>query len=134
LGFPAEIIDVPTHGGDFGLLGVIESHISAPFNIKRVYFLYWVPTDASRGAHGHKDLEQLIIPIAGSFKVSLDDGHEKRLFTLDDPSKGLHLRPGLWRDLHDFSENAIALVLASELYDEDDYMRNYKDFLAWTAK
>lgn len=113
---------------------MLESNLSVPFEIKRVYFLYAVPSDSNRGSHGHKKLEQVIIPLSGSFEVTLDNGSEKVSYKLTDPSKGLHLKPGLWRDLHGFSENAVALVLASELYDEADYMRSYDEFLSWAAQ
>lgn len=132
--FPANIIDVPTFGGDLGSLGVLESNLSTPFQIKRVYFIHHVPDGVSRGAHGHKRLEQLIVPLSGSFEVSLDNGFIKKSFKLDNPRKGLHLQPGLWRNLSNFSEGAVCLVLASELFEESDYIRDYKEFLAWATK
>lgn len=132
--FPANIIDVPTYGGDLGSLGVLESNLSTPFQIKRVYFIHQVPYGVSRGAHGHKRLEQLIVPLTGSFDVSLDNGFVKKTFKLDNPSTGLHLQPGLWRNLSNFSDGAVCLVLASELFEESDYIRDYKEFLAWATK
>jgi dTDP-4-dehydrorhamnose 3,5-epimerase-like enzyme len=132
--FPAQLIDITTHGGDDGQLGVLESKRSVPFEIKRVYYLYSVPTESMRGAHAHKELEQLIIPLSGSLEVTLDSGSEKQTFLLADPSQALHVQPGLWRDLHNFSEHAVALILASEFYDESDYIRNYDEFLLWAGK
>lgn len=134
LAFPAKLIEVATHLSADGKLGVLESHRGVPFEIKRVYFLYSVPSGSIRGAHGHKELEQLIIPLAGSLEVTLDTGTEKQTFHLADQSKALHVSPGLWRDLHNFSENAVALVLASELYDEADYIRDYDEFLRWAGR
>lgn len=134
LSFPANLIQVPTHGGDLGSLGVLESQITIPFEIKRVYFIYEVPATSSRGSHGHKNLQQLIIPVAGSFDVVLDDGVEEKTFSLTSPSLGLHLKPGLWRNLINFSNGAVCMVLASEHFDESDYIRDYEEFLAWARK
>ena len=101
-----------------------------PFNIERVYYLYGVPGNKSRGAHAHKELYQLIVALNGSFDVVLDDGVNKKTFTLSDPSQGLLVVPGLWRDLKNFSSpDAVCLVLASMTYSEDDYIRDYNDFL-----
>ena len=134
MSFPAAIIDIPTHGDDLGLLGVLEANSTVPFDIKRVYFIYGVPAGISRGSHGHKKLQQLIVPVSGSFDVVLHDGSVEKTFRLDTPDKGLLLQPGLWRNLINFSEDAVCMVLASHHYSEDDYIRNFQDFLTWVAK
>ena len=103
---------------------------TVPFNVERVYYLYGVPGNESRGAHAHKELYQLIVALNGSFDVVLDDGVNKKTFTLSNPNQGLLVVPGLWRDLNNFSSpDVVCLVLASMTYSEDDYIRNYEDFL-----
>jgi dTDP-4-dehydrorhamnose 3,5-epimerase-like enzyme len=131
LSFPAAIVNIPTHGDDLGLLGVLEANATVPFDIKRVYFIYGVPLGISRGSHGHKELQQLIVPVSGSFDVVLHDGSIEKTFTLDSPAKGLLLEPGLWRNLINFSEDAVCMVLASHDYNEDDYIRDFQVFLDW---
>lgn len=102
-----------------------------PYEIKRLYYLYDVPGGEGRGAHAHKELEQLIIAASGSFDLTIDDGNVKRTFQLSKPYYGLYLPPGLWREINNFSSGAICLVLASELYDEADYIRDYKKFIQY---
>ena len=114
-----------------GNITVIESNQNVPFSIKRAYYLYDVPGGGSRGGHAHKELYQLIIAASGSFNVLLDDGVNKKIVQLNRPYYGLMVVPGLWRELFEFSSGAICLVLTSEIYDESDYIRNYKDFLSW---
>ena len=97
--------------------------------MKRVYYIYDVPGGESRGAHAHKELEQLIVAASGSFTVMLDDGKNKRYFFLNHPYQGLYVKPGMWRDLADFSSGAVAMVLASEVYQKEDYIREYQDFI-----
>lgn len=129
-----EIIDVPALRDDLGSLGVVEKDSPFPFPIKRVYFLYDVPADATRGSHAHKVLNQLIIAISGSLKVQLDDGTSRQEFELTAPDHGLTVPPGYWRTLTDFSPGAAALVLASEVYQPEDYIRDYDEFVAWTRR
>lgn len=112
-----------------GALTFIEENIHIPFDIKRVYYLYDVSTSASRGGHAHKNLQQLIIAVSGSFRVVLDDGDQKKSFTLSRPYEGLYICPMVWREIYDFSSGAVCLVLASENYDETDYYRSYETFL-----
>jgi len=128
------LIDVPTHRDALGALGVVERADPFPFPVKRVYFLYDVPSDAVRGSHAHKALNQLIIAVSGSFSVTLDDGAARRDFRLNRPSLGLVVPPGYWRTLHDFSSGSAALVLASEEYDPADYIRDYDEFVEWTRR
>lgn len=125
------IIEFDKHHSTKGNLSVIENQKDIPFDIKRIYYLYDVPGGEKRGAHAHKELFQLIIAANGSFRVTLDDGAEKKEFYLNRPYQGLLVKPGIWRDLDEFSSGSVCLVLASEGYDEGDYIRNYKDFLTF---
>lgn len=112
-----------------GALTFIEGNRHVPFPIERVYYLYDVSTSASRGGHAHKELQQLIIAVSGSFTVILDDGTQKKSFTLNRPYEGLYVCPMIWREIFDFSSGALCLVLASAHYDESDYYRNYNTFI-----
>ena len=114
-----------------GNLTPIESGGDIPFDIKRIYYLYDVPSGESRGAHAHKELQQLIIAANGSFTITLDDGRNKKSFTLNRPYQGLLIVPGIWRDLDDFSSGAVLLCLASEHYVAADYIRDYDKFLKY---
>jgi len=125
------LIGVPAFRDDLGALGVVERDSPFPFPIKRVYFLYDVPSIAVRGSHAHKKLSQLIVAVSGSFRVNLDDGRDTRQYELKSPDTGLTVPPGYWRTLTDFSAGSAALVFASEEYDPDDYIRNYDEFLRW---
>lgn len=117
------------HSNRRGNLTVVENGQTLPFDVKRVYYLYDIPGGESRGAHAHKHLSQLIIAASGSFRVTLDDGNVKRSFFLNRPYQGLYVKPGIWRDLDDFSSGAVCLVLASEVYDKKDYIRDYNEFI-----
>ena len=117
-----------------GNLTSITNSEEVPFDIQRIYYLYDVPGGESRGGHAHKDLYQIMIALSGSFTVTLDDGTAKKSFMLNQPYQGLLIPPGLWRDLDNFSSGSICMVLASELYDEDDYFRNYENFKNWKFK
>jgi hypothetical protein len=124
-----KLVDLPRIHDPRGNLTFIEGggrHI--PFDIKRVYYLYDVPGGSERGGHAHKALSQLIIAMSGSFDVVLDDGHEKRRFHLNRSYTGLFVCPMIWRELDNFSSGSVCMVLASNLYDEDDYYRDYGDF------
>lgn len=130
--FDCTMVELDRHHSDRkGNLTVVENGVTLPFDVKRVYYLYDVPGGESRGAHAHKDLEQLIIAASGSFKVKLDDGRIKRTFFLNRPYQGLYVKPGMWRDLEDFSSGAVCMVLASEVYQAEDYIRDYQEFLAF---
>ena len=102
-----------------------------PFDPKRVYYLYDVPNGSARGGHAHKQLLQLMVAVSGSFEVVIDDGDSKKVFRLDQPKEGLLFPPGLWRELRGFSGGAICLVLASDVYDEADYIREISEFTNW---
>lgn len=128
------IIDLPQIKDVRGSLSSVENNDEIPFEIKRAYYLYDVPAGAERGSHAHKNLQQFIVALAGSFDVVLDDGSNKRRFHLNRPYKGLVIGPLVWRLLDNFSSGAICLVLASEKYDEDDYIRNYQQFIDYIKK
>jgi hypothetical protein len=117
-----------------GNITPVENGADIPFNVKRIYYLYDIPGGESRGGHGHKELEQLIVAVSGSFDVTIDDGVSKKTVNLNRPYFGLHLKPGIWRDLSNFSSGAICLVLASHLYDESDYIREYSEFINYLKK
>ena len=135
--FDCSIIELDKHHSDRkGNLTVVQNGESAdsltgtlPFNVKRVYYLYDVPGGEERGAHAHRDLSQLIVAASGSFTVTLDDGNCKRSFFLNRPYQGLYVKPGLWRNLGDFSSGAVCMVLASDVYMKEDYIRDYEEFL-----
>lgn len=128
--YDCSIIELDKHHSNRkGNLTVVENGVTLPFDVKRVYYLYDVPGGESRGSHAHKELEQLIVAASGSFTVTLDDGKNKRSFFLNRPYQGLYVKPGLWRDLEDFSSGAVCMVLASELYIPEDYIRDYQSFL-----
>ena len=130
--FDCTMVELDKHHSDRkGNLTVVENGKTLPFDVKRVYYLYDVPGGENRGAHAHKELSQLIIAASGSFTVTLDDGKCKRSFFLNRPYQGLYIKPGMWRDLEDFSSGAVCMVLASDVYKKEDYIRNYKDFLVF---
>ena len=127
-----KLVDVPTLSSSLGSIAVIESHDIVPFPIERVYYLYGVPKGVERGAHAHKNLWQLIIAINSKFRIHLDDGLGSKLtFELTRPNQALMLPPGYWRDLSEFDEDSVCLVLASSKYEEHDYMRDYDEFVRW---
>ncbi len=123
------IIELPKISDPRGNLTFVEGGNHVPFDIARVYYLYDVPGGASRAAHGHRALHQLMIAMSGSFDVTLDDGYEKRRFHLNRSYYGLYISPMIWRELDNFSSGSVCMVLASERYDESDYFREYGRFL-----
>jgi dTDP-4-dehydrorhamnose 3,5-epimerase-like enzyme len=124
------ILEFPKIEDPRGALTYIQNSLSVPFDIKRVYFLYDISAGAKRAGHSHKLLHQVLIAVSGSFDVELDDGLQKSKITLNLPYQGLFIPEGIWRSIDNFSAGAVCLSLASELYDEADYYREYKDFLA----
>lgn len=117
------------HGDDRGQLVSLEEFKDIPFRIKRVYYMYDTAPGVHRGKHAHKSLQQILICIHGSCKILLDNGKEKKIVPLEKPYEGLYVSNNMWREMYDFSPDAVLMVLASELYDESDYIRNYDDFL-----
>jgi oxalate decarboxylase/phosphoglucose isomerase-like protein (cupin superfamily) len=126
--YDCNIITLPKIKNRAGNITPINNSVEIPFDVKRIYYLYDIPAGETRGAHGHKNLEQMIIAASGSFDITLDDGYSKKTVQLNKPYMALHVRPGIWRDITNFSSGAICLVLASHLYDEMDYIREYEDF------
>ena len=129
------VIELSRHHSDRkGTISVVQNGDTVPFNVKRVYYLYDVPGGESRGSHAHRELSQLIVAASGSFRVTLDDGHVKQSFVLNRPYQGLYVAPGIWRDLDDFSSGAVCMVLASDVYRAEDYIRDYKEFLEFRKR
>ena len=126
--FDCNIIQLQRIHNRAGNITPVENNLHIPFDVKRIYYLYDIPGGESRAAHGHKKLEQLIVAAGGSFDITLDDGINKKTVQLNRPYMGLHIKPGIWRDISNFSSGAICLVLASLKYDEDDYIRDYSKF------
>lgn len=132
--YDCTIIELDKHHHEKGNITVVENGTTVPFDVKRTYYLYDVPGGESRGGHAHKELSQLIIAASGSFNVTLDDGNVKRTFMLNRPYQALLVIPGIWRELDDFSSGSVCLVLASHIYDEHDYIRDYNEFLQLKGK
>ena len=127
-GFVREIT-LPQIHDPRGDLTFVEGGNHIPFDIRRVYYLYNVPVDSERGGHAHRDLEQVVFALSGSFRMKIDDGQTKSEYWLRDPRKGLHISRLIWREMDAFSQGAVCMVLASHPYDEGDYFREYDDFL-----
>ena len=127
--FDCALIDVSKVHNEAGSITVVENGQNIPFEVKRVYYLYDIPSGEARGGHAHYELEQYIIAASGSFDVILNDGKNRKIVSLNRPSLALHIVPGLWRELDNFSSGSISLVLASHKYNESDYIRDYDDFL-----
>lgn len=119
------------HGDERGMLIALENNKEIPFEIKRVYYMYDTLSNVRRGFHAHKKLQQILICIHGSCKIHLDDGDKSTEVLLDKPFEGLYVSNDMWREMYDFSEDAVLMVLASELYDESDYIRNYDEFIKY---
>ncbi len=122
------------HGDDRGQLVALEEFKDIPFEIKRVYYMYDTKEGVRRGFHAHKCLEQILICIHGSCKILLDNGTEKKIVALEKPYEGLYVSNDMWREMYDFSPDAVLMVLASEYYDECDYIRDYDEFLKYIGK
>lgn len=123
-----EIIDIPKISDTRGNLSVVEKN-TLPFDIKRVYYLYDIPSDSFRGGHAHKEQLEFLIPLSGSFEVVVDDGYKKETVMLNKPNRGLLIPTGIWRELQNFSSGSVCLVLASDVFSEEDYIRSYDDFI-----
>lgn len=116
------------HGDERGMLVALEEHKDIPFEIKRVYYMYDTKEGVRRGFHAHKNLEQILVCVSGSCKVLLDNGSERKVVSLETPYEGLYISNSMWREMYDFSEDAVLLVLASDYYKEEDYIRDYDEF------
>ena len=126
-----KVVDLSKVHSDAGNITVLENNVNVPFDVKRIYYLYDVPMGADRGGHGHYELQQYIVAASGSFTFVLDDGVTRKDFFLNDPSKALHILPGIWREIKSFSSGSICLVLASAEYQESDYIREYDEYLKY---
>ena len=127
--FDCSIFTLSKNESSQGNLTVVQSDIDVPFEIKRVFYLYDIPGGESRGAHAHKTCHQFLVAVSGSFEVTLDDGSNKRTVVLNRPFYGLHIPPGIWAAEQGFSSGSVCLVLASEKYEEEDYIRDYKEYI-----
>ena len=122
------------HGDERGMLVALEEMRDIPFEIKRVYYMYDTKENVRRGFHAHKSLEQILICIHGSCKILLDNGEEKKIVSLEKPYEGLYIANDIWREMYDFSSDAVLMVLASDFYREEDYIRDYEEFLKGLEK
>lgn len=120
---------LPHHPSPQGILTSVQNSLEIPFAIRRIYYLYDVPTDSERGGHSLCSEEKIIVAVAGCFDVTIDDGHQQRTITLRRPFEGLYIPPGIWRTLQNFSSGSVALVLSSSKFDENDYIRQYDRFV-----
>ncbi len=129
-----KIINFQKHGDERGMLIALETTKEVPFEIKRVYYMYDTIQGVRRGFHAHKKLQQILICTSGSCKIHLDNGKETAEVTLDKPYEGLYVTNDMWREMYDFSSDAVLMVLASEFYDESDYIRNYDEFINYVNR
>ena len=129
--YNCNLIELDKHHAEQGNISIVENSKDVPFEVKRIYYLYDIPSGESRGGHAHKELHQLLIAVGGSFEVILDDGNVKRTITLNRPYVGLLIVPGIWREITNFSSGATCLVLASHKYEEKDYIRDYNEYLEY---
>lgn len=128
------LVDLPVISDPRGDLTFMEGGRHIPFDIRRVYYLYNVPVDSERGGHAHRELEQVVFALSGSFRMKIDDGNTKQEVWLRSPKMGLYIKNLVWREMDKFSQGAVCMVLASQPYDEADYYRNYTEFLAAVHK
>lgn len=129
--FDCQLIHLPKIGDRKGQITAVNNQLEIPFDIKRVFYLYDIPAGESRGAHAHRQCHQLIVAGSGAFQVIVDDGRLRKVYTLDQPDLALHVPPGIWASLQNFSSGAVCMVLASHVYDEKDYIREYHDFIEY---
>jgi dTDP-4-dehydrorhamnose 3,5-epimerase-like enzyme len=125
-----EIIQIPKVEDYRGNIAIIEKEV-LPFEMKRVYYLFDVPSSARRGGHSHKNQQEFLVALSGSFDVVVNDGKKSQKVTLNKPDKGLLIRENIWRELENFSSGCVCLVIASDIFDEDDYIRDFDAFLSY---
>ena len=128
--FDCTVIELPRYQNRAGNISIVENSVNIPFDVKRVFYIYDIPGGEDRGAHAHKECHQFLVAASGSFEIELSDGVTKRTFTLNLPYYGLHVPPGIWAAEMGFSSGAICLVVTSHKYDENDYIRNFDDFIS----
>ena len=124
-----EYINFPPLGDDRGSLVSLEANKTIPFDVKRVYYIFGTKPEVSRGFHAHRSLQQVVVSVTGKCRMVIDNGTQREEVWLDSPTRGLYIGDLVWREMHDFSPDCVLLVLASEHYDENDYIRDYKTFL-----
>ena len=124
-----KIFEIPTLRDGRGNLSFIENDSFLPFSMKRIFYIHAIPKNAERGGHSHKQLQEFMICVKGSFDIHIDNGSNKKIFSLNSPFSGLFIPSMIWRDMKNFSEGSVCLVIASELYNEEDYYRDYNEFL-----
>lgn len=132
--YNCNVIPLPKIKRGVGSITIIDNDNDIPFSIQRVYYLYDLPGGASRGGHAHKTLYQLLVAVSGSFSILLDDGVNKKIVKLSRPDYGMLLMPGVWRELYEFSSGAVCMVAASGMFDEEDYIRDYQDFVDYKKR
>ena len=131
--YDCSIIEVPKVNNPAGNISIVEGLKNLPFETKRIFYIYDIPAGEARGAHAHKMCHQFIIAASGSFEIALDDGVNKKTVALNRPFFGLHIQPGIWAHELNFSSGAICLVLTSQKYNPEDYLREYSKFLRWKS-
>lgn len=129
-----EVVEFKRITDERGTLVPLEQGIDFHFDVKRVYFILGMPTNVRRGWHAHKTLKQVLVCLCGSCKVLLDDGVRQEVVSLSQPHQGLLIQPGIWREMYDFAEGTVLLTLASDYYDEADYIREYDEFIAYAKR
>lgn len=129
-----KLLNLQKHGDERGQLVALENEKEIPFDVKRIYYMFDTKQGVRRGFHAHRKLEQILVCVNGTCKIHLDDGMETAEVNLNNPMEGLYIGNNYWREMYDFSDGAVLLVLASELYDENDYIRNYEEFLEFVGK
>ena len=131
--YDSSIIELPRIHNRAGNITPVSCNINVPFDIKRIFYIYDIPGGESRGAHAHKECHEFLIAASGSFEIEMDDGINKRTVSLNRPYYGLHLPPGIWAAEKGFSSGAVCLVLTSHLYEAEDYIRSYNEFIQWKS-
>ena len=131
--YDCSIIELPRIHNRAGNITPVSCNINVPFDIKRIFYIYDIPGGESRGAHAHKECHEFLIAASGSFEIEMDDGINKRTVSLNRPYYGLHLPPGIWAAEKGFSSGAVCLVLTSHLYEAEDYIRSYNEFIQWKS-
>lgn len=126
-----KLIEFEKHGDERGMLVAIEQYKNIPFEIKRIYYMFDTKNNIRRGYHAHKELYQIAIPVKGACRFYLDDGLEKKEILLSDPSRGLVIEPLIWHEMYDYTDDCVLMVLASDFYNESDYLRNHEEFLEY---
>jgi hypothetical protein len=131
--YDSSVIELPGYQNRAGNISIIENNINLPFEVKRVFYIYDIPGGEDRGAHAHRKCHQFLVAVSGSFEIEMDDGMNKRTVVLNRPYYGLHVPPGIWAAEKGFSSGAVCLVLTSHLYDANDYIRNYNEFIKFKS-